>query len=201
MTFVVPDQEKITRDIYIAKGDTLGAVDGHKVVVELKNYGDEDKSPEGIVIQILGHINDPGVDILSIIKGYGLPDEFPEDVMKETAGIPYEVSPKEMAGRVDLRHLDTVTIDGEDAKDLDDAITLQVTEDGLYELGVHIADVSHYVTENSALDKEALNRGTSVYLVDRVIPMIPHKLSNGICSLNAGVDDVSQYGKTGCHSP
>lgn len=191
VTFVVPDQEKITRDIYIAKGDTLGAVDGHKVVVELKNYGDEDKSPEGIVIQILGHINDPGVDILSIIKGYGLPEEFPEDVMKETAGIPYEVSPKEMAGRVDLRHLDTVTIDGEDAKDLDDAITLQVTEDGLYELGVHIADVSHYVTENSALDKEALNRGTSVYLVDRVIPMIPHKLSNGICSLNAGVDRLA----------
>ncbi|MCH5252884.1 MAG: ribonuclease R [Lachnospiraceae bacterium] len=188
VTFVIPDQDKIGKDIYIPKGNTLDAVEGHKVVVELLDYGNDKKSPEGQVIQILGHINDPGVDILSVIRSYDLPEEFPEEVMHQTAGIKDYVDLAEAGERMDLRNLDTVTIDGEDAKDLDDAITIEKKEDGTYELGVHIADVSHYVTENSPLDKEAKKRGTSVYLVDRVIPMLPHKLSNGICSLNAGED-------------
>lgn len=191
ITFVIPDDAKITSDIYIPKGATLGAVDGHKVVVELTSYGDEKKSPEGHVIQILGHQNDPGVDILSIIKSFGLPEEFSEEVMHQVAQLPDEVDSNEYAGRVDIRDLDTVTIDGEDAKDLDDAITISKKEDDTYELGVHIADVSHYVKENSELDREALRRGTSVYLVDRVIPMLPHKLSNGICSLNQGEDRLA----------
>lgn len=191
VTFVIPDNGKFTRDIYIPKGGTLDAVDGHKVVVELFDYGNETKKPEGYVIQILGHQNDPGVDILSIVKSFGLPEEFPEVVMQQVAGVPERVSSEEIGGRVDIRSLDTVTIDGEDAKDLDDAITIEKKEDGSYELGVHIADVSHYVTENSALDREAIHRGTSVYLVDRVIPMLPHKLSNGICSLNAGEDRLA----------
>ena len=189
--FVIPDHEKITRDIYIAKENTLGAAEGHKVVVELSDFGDGNNSPEGHIIQILGHINDPGVDILSIVKGFGLPEEFPEQVMDQAAAVPDHVGTAEFSGRVDIRGVDTVTIDGEDAKDLDDAITIIRREDGTYELGVHIADVSHYVTEHSPLDEEALLRGTSVYLVDRVIPMLPHKLSNGICSLNAGEDRLA----------
>lgn len=186
ITFVIPDNEKITKDIYIPKGATMSAVNGNKVVVELTDYGNEKKSPEGQVVQVLGHINDPGVDILSIVKSFELPEEFPQEVMSRLSEIPDHVDTGDFAGRVDIRHLDTVTVDGEDAKDLDDAITIEKKEDGTFELGVHIADVSHYVTENSLLDKEALRRGTSVYLVDRVIPMLPHKLSNGICSLNAG---------------
>ncbi len=191
IAFVLPDHDKVAKDIFIPQGETLGAVDGHKVVVELTGYGSIDKSPEGRVTQILGHQNDPGVDILSIVKAFGLPEEFPEGVMNQAAKVPDTVDSSVIGGRVDIRHLDTVTIDGEDAKDLDDAITIEKREDGLFELGVHIADVSHYVTENSPLDKEALCRGTSVYLVDRVIPMLPHKLSNGICSLNAGVDRLA----------
>lgn len=191
VTFVIPDNSKINRDIYIPKGATQGAVDGHKVVVELSDYGSDTKSPEGYVIQILGHQNDPGVDILSIVKAFGLPEEFPAEVMKQVAEVPDTVEASELGGRVDIRDLDTVTIDGEDAKDLDDAITIEKKEDGSYELGVHIADVSHYVKENTVLDREAVHRGTSVYLVDRVIPMLPHKLSNGICSLNAGEDRLA----------
>lgn len=189
--FVVSDREKFTSDIYIPKGKTMDAVDGHKVVVEIEDFGDGKKSPEGRVIEILGHANDPGVDILSIVRSFGLPEEFPEDVMRQVRKIPAEVASEEIAGRMDFRDRPTVTIDGEDAKDLDDAITLSKKEDGGYELGVHIADVSEYVTEGSPLDKEALKRGTSVYLADRVIPMIPHKLSNGICSLNEGVDRLT----------
>ena len=185
--FVVPDNQKFARDIFIPQGKSLGAMDGHKVVVKIVNYGDENKSPEGVVVKIIGHINDPGTDILSIVENYEIPSEYPDEVMAQVAGIPDEIDKNKIAGRVDCRSLQTVTIDGEDAKDLDDAISLY-KEDGIYHLGVHIADVSEYVTENSPLDKEALNRGTSVYLVDRVIPMLPHKLSNGICSLNAGVD-------------
>ena len=143
------------------------------------------KKPEGKVVEIIGHINDPGTDIMSIVKGYDLPVEFSQKIMKQVENVSNEVSAADMAGRMDLRDWQTVTIDGEDAKDLDDAITL-TKEGDLYELGVHIADVSNYVQESSALDVEALKRGTSVYLVDRVIPMLPHKLSNGICSLNAG---------------
>lgn len=188
--FVVPDNGKIGEDIFIPQGKSMGAVTGHKVVVRITKYAALGKSPEGIVTEIIGHINDPGTDIMSIVKGYNLPVEFSDEVMDYLKKIPEEVSSAEKAGRLDLRGLQTVTIDGEDAKDLDDAITL--TKEGeLYKLGVHIADVSNYVTENSPLDKEALNRGTSVYLVDRVIPMIPHKLSNGICSLNQGVDRLA----------
>ncbi len=191
VTFVIPDNEKFTSDIYIPKRKTMDAVEGHKVVVELLDYGDEKRSPEGQVIQILGHSYDPGVDILSIIKAFDLPEEFSSQVMHQVAEIPDHVDSADYAGRVDLRQMDTVTIDGEDAKDLDDAITISKNQDGTFELGVHIADVSHYVTENSSLDREALRRGTSVYLVDRVIPMLPHKLSNGICSLNAGEDRLA----------
>lgn len=188
--FVVADNQKFSKDIFISKERSKGAVNGHKVVVQITDYGDKDKNPEGKVIQILGHINDPGVDIMSVIIANNLPMEFPEDVMKQVSSVKDEVTSEDMAGRKDIRHLMTVTIDGEDAKDLDDAITLTY-EDGIYHLGVHIADVTNYVTEGSPLDREALKRGTSVYLVDRVIPMLPHKLSNGICSLNAGTDRLA----------
>lgn len=188
--FVTPDNQKFTKDIYVAKAESKGAVTGHKVVVEITDFGDEQRKPEGRVLEILGHVNDPGVDILSVIKAYGLPEEYPDDVMKQIENIPDEVEEKEKAGRADFRDLQTVTIDGEDAKDLDDAITIS-KEGNMYHLGVHIADVSQYVTEGSPLDKEALKRGTSIYLIDRVIPMIPHKLSNGICSLNQGVDRLA----------
>ena len=188
--FVTPDNQKFTKDIYVAKAESKGAVTGHKVVVEVTDFGDEQRKPEGRVLEILGHVNDPGVDILSVIKAYGLPEEYPDEVMKQIEDIPDEVEESQKAGRADFRDLQTVTIDGEDAKDLDDAITLS-KEGNMYHLGVHIADVSQYVTEGSPLDKEALKRGTSIYLVDRVIPMIPHKLSNGICSLNQGVDRLT----------
>lgn len=188
--FVIPDNGKIAYDIFIPQEKSMSAVSGHKVVVKLTSYGEKGKNPEGVVTEIIGHINDPGTDIMSIVKAYDLPVEFPENVMESLKSIPDEVDGSDMAGRVDCRHLQTVTIDGEDAKDLDDAITIE-EENGIFRLGVHIADVSHYVTEKSPLDKEALKRGTSVYLVDRVIPMLPHKLSNGICSLNQGCDRLA----------
>ncbi|WP_312369963.1 ribonuclease R [Lachnoclostridium sp.] len=188
--FVIADNTKFNSDVFIPKEHTKGAVNGHKVLVQLTDYGSETKNPEGKIIKIIGHINDPGVDVVSVILENGLPTEFPDEVMKQVERIGEEVSSAEIGGRVDLRNLQTVTIDGEDAKDLDDAITLSKKGD-IYQLGVHIADVSNYVTEDSPLDKEALKRGTSVYLVDRVIPMIPHKLSNGICSLNAGSDRLA----------
>lgn len=188
--FVIPDNQKINKDIFISQGKDMGAVTGHKVVVKVTDFGGDKRKPEGVITEIIGHVNDPGTDIISIIRAYGLPEEFPPEVMKQVAGIADEVDEREWKGRLDLRNLQTVTIDGEDAKDLDDAITLS-KEQGVYTLGVHIADVTNYVTENSPLDEEALKRGTSVYLVDRVIPMLPHKLSNGICSLNAGSDRLA----------
>lgn len=188
--FVIPDNQKLAKDIFIPQGKDMGAVNGHKVVVRVTDFGDAGKKPEGIITEIIGHVNDPGTDILSIVRAYGLPEEFPEEVMDQAALVPDRVSEKDRAGRLDLRELLTVTIDGEDAKDLDDAITIS-REGGIYTLGVHIADVTHYVTENDVLDREALKRGTSVYLVDRVIPMLPHKLSNGICSLNQGEDRLA----------
>lgn len=188
--FVVPDNFRFGKDIFIPKEHTKGAVTGHKVVVRITNFGSKDKKPEGKIIEILGHLNDPGVDIMSIIKAYNLPTEFPDAVLRQIETIKDEVDGKDMAGRMDIRNLQTVTIDGEDAKDLDDAITIS-KEGNIYTLGVHIADVTNYVTEGSPLDQEALKRGTSVYLIDRVIPMLPHKLSNGICSLNAGVDRLA----------
>lgn len=188
--FVIADNQRFGKDIYIPKSQTKGAVSGHKVVVELTSFGGKDKKPEGKIIEILGHINDPGVDIRSIVKAYGLAESFPKEVMAEVEKIPSEVDSSDWAGRMDIRDWQMVTIDGEDAKDLDDAITLR-KEGDIYKLGVHIADVTNYVKEGSPLDKEALSRGTSVYLVDRVIPMLPHALSNGICSLNAGVDRLA----------
>ena len=183
--FAVPDNPRFGQDIFIPQERSKGAVSGHKVVVELTDFGGNGKKPEGKVVEILGHVNDPGTDILSIVRGYDLPTEFSEKIMNQVERVAGEVSTADMAGRMDLRDWQTVTIDGEDAKDLDDAITL-TKEGDVYRLGVHIADVTNYVQERSALDVEALKRGTSVYLVDRVIPMLPHALSNGICSLNAG---------------
>lgn len=188
--FVIPDNQKITKDVFIPEGKDMGAVTGHKVVAKVTDFGGPDKKPEGVIVEIIGHINDPGTDILSVVRAYGLPEDFPEFVMRQVETIPDEVDSKALGGRLDLRQLQTVTIDGEDAKDLDDAITISREEHG-YTLGVHIADVTNYVTEGSPLDGEALKRGTSVYLVDRVIPMLPHKLSNGICSLNQGSDRLA----------
>lgn len=189
--FVIPDNHKVGADVFVPAERSKGAVTGAKVVVELTSYGDETHKPEGRVVEILGHVNDPGVDILSIVRGYGLPEEFGEKVMNQAGRVPEAVSEADRAGRRDLRDLQMVTIDGEDAKDLDDAVSLYLDEKGFYHLGVHIADVTNYVQENSALDWEALERGTSVYLVDRVIPMLPHRLSNDICSLNQGVDRLA----------
>lgn len=188
--FVVPDDTKIMSDIFIPVEKSMGAMDGHKVVAELIDYGKNGRKPEGKIIEILGHISDPGVDILSIVKAFDIPVEFPEKVMNQAGKVPLEISNADMEGREDLRDVVMVTIDGEDAKDLDDAVSLTVTDDG-YILGVHIADVTNYVQEGSALDREALKRGTSVYLTDRVIPMLPRRLSNGICSLNAGEDRLA----------
>ena len=188
--FVIPDNRRIAMDIFIPQGQDMGAVTGHKVVVRITEFGDGRKKPEGKIVEILGHVNDPGTDILSLVRAYGLPEQFPEEVLREAGQAP-DVSEGDLAGRLDLRDLPTVTIDGEDAKDLDDAVTLEMNSAGNYILGVHIADVSHYVREGSALDAEAFRRGCSVYLVDRVIPMLPHSLSNGICSLNAGEDRLA----------
>lgn len=186
--FVLPDDKKFSSDIFIPKEADMGAVDGHKVIVKLTEFPEGNKSAEGEIIQIIGHKNDPGVDILSIIHQHELPLAFPEEVMAEANAVGETIDENEWPNRRDLRNETIVTIDGEDAKDLDDAITITKLDNGHYKLGVHIADVSHYVTEGSALDQEAYERGTSVYLVDRVIPMIPHRLSNGICSLNPSVD-------------
>lgn len=183
--FVIPDNTKISEDVFVPSERSKGAVSGHKVVCEITDYGKNNRKPEGKITEILGHVNDPGVDIMSIVKGYELPVEFSEKIMRQVENVSNEVSEADMAGRRDLRDVQMVTIDGEDAKDLDDAVSL-AKEGEQYLLGVHIADVTNYVQENSALDWEARERGTSVYLVDRVIPMLPHKLSNGICSLNAG---------------
>ena len=188
--FVIPDNTRLPQDVFVPREQSKGAVGGHKVVVEITDYGSDRRKPEGRVVEILGHINDPGVDILSIVRGYELPMEFTEKILNQAGKVSKEVSQADMEGRRDLRHMDMVTIDGEDAKDLDDAVSLNFDGEK-YHLGVHIADVANYVQENSALDREALKRGTSVYLVDRVIPMLPHALSNGICSLNQGVDRLA----------
>lgn len=190
--FVIVDDKRMTKDIFIPKTMSMGAVDGHKVIVEIVKYSEDGRTnPEGKVTEILGHKNDPGVDILAIIHKYELAEGFDEHVMKEAEAVPDEISPEEIQGRRDLRDRVMVTIDGADAKDLDDAVSLERLENGNYLLGVHIADVSYYVREGSFLDEEAYRRGTSVYLVDRVIPMIPHRLSNGICSLNPQVDRLT----------
>src|SRR5699024_10062171 len=189
--FVIPDSQKIIDDIFIPKKQNLGAVDGHKVLVEITKYREGEDNPEGHVIQILGHKNDPGVDILSIIYQHGIEIDFPEEVLKEAEEVPETIESSELVGRTDLRDEFTITIDGADAKDLDDAVAVKKLGNGNHELTVSIADVSYYVKEGSALDTEAYDRATSVYLVDRVIPMIPHRLSNGICSLNPNVDRLT----------
>ncbi|UCZ52616.1 ribonuclease R [Bacillus shivajii] len=189
--FVVTDDKRIPNDIFIPKNKEHGAVDGHKVVVEITKYPEGRMSAEGQVIDILGHKNDPGVDILSVIYKHGLPGEFPQEVIDQANSVPDEIDPSEVENRRDLRDETIVTIDGADAKDLDDAVQVKKLENGNYLLGVHIADVSYYVKEGSPIDEEAFERATSCYLVDRVIPMIPHRLSNGICSLNPQVDRLT----------
>lgn len=189
--FVAPDENRISTDIFIPKGQEMNARTGDKVVVEITDWPERRRNPEGRIITIIGHKNEPGTDIESIIWKFGLPKEFPRHVMAEVAKIPMEVIAAQEAGRRNLRDLMMVTIDGEDAKDLDDAVSLEVLPNGNFHLGVHIADVGSYVTPGSALDKEAYKRGTSIYLVDRVIPMLPHELSNGICSLNPQVDRLA----------
>lgn len=190
VSFVIPDNTKFGSDIFIPKDKTSDAVTGSKVMVKLTDFGSANRNPEGVVTSILGHINDPGSDLITVVTAYGIPVDFPQSVTDELISIPDEINPSDAEGRLDLRDEILVTIDGEDAKDLDDAVSL-TESDGIYHLGVHIADVSHYVTEDSPLDKEALLRGTSNYLVDSVIPMLPRKLSNGICSLNEGTDRLA----------
>lgn len=184
------DEQKLNIDIVIDKNKTLGAMDGHKVLIKIREklHGNCYKAE---VMKILGHKNDPGVDILSIVNKYGINDTFSDEVMEEVDKLPNEVSEEELVGRRDLRNVCIFTIDGDDTKDIDDAISIDILDNTNYKLGVHIADVSYYVKENSKIDEEAYDRGTSVYLADRVIPMLPHKLSNGICSLNPGVDRLA----------
>lgn len=188
--FVVSDNPKFSKDIFIPRKETAGVRNGDKVIAVVTDYGSKNKNPEGKIKENLGNIRTPGTDILAIVKSFGIPSEFPEKVQKQAQRVPDHVLDADRDGRLDLRHLQTVTIDGEDAKDLDDAISLS-KEGGIYHLGVHIADVSNYVQYNSALDREALKRGTSVYLADRVVPMLPERLSNGICSLNQGEDRLA----------
>ncbi|MHA6251820.1 ribonuclease R [Oceanobacillus sp. CAU 1775] len=189
--FVIADDKRVPNDIFIPKNNSNGAIDGHKVLVKITKYPEEWSSAEAEVTQILGHKNDPGIDILSIIYKHGITIDFPEEVLEQAANTPESISPEDIEGRVDRRDEVIVTIDGADAKDLDDAISVKVLENGNHQLGVYIADVTHYAQEDSPIDEEAYARGTSVYLVDRVIPMIPHRLSNGICSLNPKVDRLT----------
>ena len=186
---IIPDDKKLKLDIEIPKKKNLGSVDGHKVVVEIESINK--RKCQGKVIKILGHKNDPGVDILSIVEKYEIKYEFDPEVVEQLDSIPEEISEKDKVGRRDLTNEVIFTIDGDDTKDIDDAISVEKLDNGNYKLGVHIADVSYYVREGSPLDLEAMERGTSVYLVDRVIPMLPHKLSNGICSLNPGVERLA----------
>lgn len=189
--YVIPDLKKIRGHIIVPVDKSMGAKSHQKVVVEITRYPEPERNAEGQIIEILGDVDEKGVDALSVIRSYNIPVEFPEKVLQEARSIPQEIKPEDLEGRRDLRGLTMVTIDGEDARDLDDAVSLEMLEDGTYRLGVHIADVSHYVKENSPLDLEALKRGTSVYFPDRVIPMLPTELSNGICSLNPKVDRLA----------
>ncbi|MBO4266695.1 MAG: ribonuclease R [Lachnospiraceae bacterium] len=188
--FVIPDSTRIDRDIFVPLEYSMNAVDGHKVVVRITDFGDRYRNPEGRIIEILGHSDDPGIDILSILKAYGVEPEFPDKVLNQAQKVPQELRATDYRGREDIRSLDMVTIDGPDSKDLDDAVSLTIDGDD-YILGVHIADVTHYVKEGSAIDREALERGTSCYPVDRVVPMLPQQLCNGICSLNENVDRLA----------
>ena len=186
--FVVPDDKKFGTDIFVSKKNFEGARNNQKVVVKITKFAQKGRKAEGKIIEVLGHRDEAGIDMLSLIKEYNLPYEFPEPVLDEAKSLKISITDEELKKRLDFRGREIFTIDGDDAKDLDDAVCVQKKEDGNYILGVHIADVSHYVKEDSQLDKEAIIRGTSVYMMDRVIPMLPKELSNGICSLNAGED-------------
>lgn len=206
-SFVVADNPKITSDIFIPKSKTMNAKNGHKVVVRITKWGDGTRNPEGEVVEILGFPSQTGVDVLSVMKQYDLNEDFPKAVRAEAKAVSYEIPAEEIAGRADFRDKKVFTIDGADAKDLDDAVCVEKKDDG-YTLSVHIADVSHYVREGTPLDKEAFRRGTSVYLADRVVPMLPKELSNGICSLNPREDrltlsvvmDIDLHGNVKSHS-
>ena len=189
--FVIPDERKFISDIYIPMRKDFGAVNGQKVVAKINIYPKNDKSPEGEIIDILGFPNDKGVDVLSVAVQYGIKDKFPENVEQAAKKIPQEVTRQEVAGRVDFRNDIVMTIDGEDTKDFDDAVSISKNTNGTYRLGVHIADVEHYVKQSSPIDKEAYERGTSVYFPNAVFPMLPVGLSNGICSLNPNVDRLT----------
>lgn len=189
--FVIPDDTRIAYDVFVSKTDFNGAKTNQKVVVEITRWPEKRRNPEGKIVEILGYVGEKGTDILSIIKQYKLPEEFPSKVQNQASSIEQAVPEEEIEKRVDLRKLNTFTIDGADAKDLDDAVSIEKLSNGNYRLGVHIADVSHYVRERSPIDKEAYKRGNSVYLVDRVIPMLPKELSNGICSLNPNEDRLT----------
>ncbi|NCB45285.1 MAG: RNB domain-containing ribonuclease, partial [Clostridia bacterium] len=205
--FVLADDSRIGQDFFINKDDFMTAKDGDKVVIQVTRWPEKRRNPEGKIIEVIGNKGEPGVDIVSIVRKYQLAEEFPQKVLAKAEEIPMKIGPEEVQARRDLRSLPLVTIDGEDAKDLDDAVSLEILGNGLYRLGVHIADVGHYVKEGSLLDIEALKRATSVYLVDRVIPMLPTRLSNGICSLNVGEDrfalscvmDINQKGEVENH--
>lgn len=189
--FVIPDDKRISVDIYIPKSESKKVKDGHKVVCKITRWPEARRNPEGSIIEVLGHKNDNATNIAAIMRKFNLQQGFPQEVEKEVNDIPDEVLEEEIGRRKDLRNLRMVTIDGADAKDLDDAVSIEKLPNGRYQLGVHIADVTHYVREDMDLDKEALERGTSVYLVDRVIPMLPKKLSNGVCSLNPKVNRLA----------
>ena len=186
--FVIPDNKSVSEDIYIPKKKSAGARNNQKVVVRIDKYADKNNKAEGTIVEIIGGIDEAGVDMLSLIKEYRLPNEFPQNVIDEAIAIPQILDESNIQKRVDLRNEEIFTIDGEDAKDLDDAVNVKKNDDGTYTLGVHIADVSYYVKSGSKLDKEAIKRGTSIYMMDRVIPMLPKELSNGICSLNENQD-------------
>jgi len=189
--FVVPDDKKLSMDIFIPKAERNGAKTGDKVVCEITKWPEARRNPEGIIVEVLGHKDSVGTDILAIMRQYKLDPDFPEEVMNEVNEIPEEIPQDEIKRRRDLRDLKMVTIDGADVKDLDDAVSVEKLSNGNYRLGVHIADVAHYVREGTELDNEAVKRATSVYLVDRVIPMLPKKLSNGVCSLNPHIDRLT----------
>ncbi|MBR1654271.1 MAG: ribonuclease R [Clostridia bacterium] len=189
--FVVPDDKNFGTDVFISKKDFGNAKNNQKVVVKITKFAEKGKKAEGKVIEVLGNRDEAGIDMLSLVKEYNLPYEFPEPVLKEAKGLDINITEHDLKTRLDLRNQEIFTIDGEDAKDLDDAICVQKNEEGNYVLGVHIADVSNYVREGTQLDKEAVIRGTSVYMMDRVIPMLPKELSNGICSLNEGQDRLA----------
>ena len=195
VAFLIPDETKIHVDIYVPKDKLRGAVDGQKVVVRLLKWPEDSASPFGEVVEILGKPGEHEVEMNAIMAEYNLPMTFPQHISQEAENIDTVISASEIKQRKDFRKVTTFTIDPDDAKDFDDALSFKKLDNGTYEVGVHIADVTHYVKENSPLDKEAYSRGTSVYLVDRVVPMLPEKLSNEVCSLRPHEDKLCFSGR------